>query len=629
MGSRRITILGALILVALTVVAGVVVFVIMQRNTESILSTSLELSLQSRARLFQSGLENRVDRVVTIVTRPVLIQQIEKINANGTDQQARALLQRSMNSFLPTGFSALAVLDANGREIVHAGDFVDSPEISVPLGLELPATLLWNNGLLLSAEATFSNHGKAIGYIRAQSKMSALSKILFDVASLGKTGELSICAPLIENNMQCFPTVLHSVPFKSQRTVKGFRLPMDYALSGESGVIRASDYRRQSVVAAYMPVSTTGLGVVLKTDEDQLFSSLHHQLSYILPALGALVLLGILLLRWLVAPLVQRVVTSELQMRGANRQLAEKETRIRAVIDNVDDGIVVVNATGEIESVNPSVVRIFGYGASEMIGQNVSMLVPDEMSDQSEQHHNQLFRSSQSTIVGRRYEIRATRKDGSTFPMDLRVSEMRVGNAQLFIGTMRDITERKQNEARIVHLATHDALTDLPNRHLLQDRVRQAISHAERFEDIKVALMFVDLDGFKQVNDDYGHDIGDLLLVEVTRRIRGILRSEDTTARQGGDEFIVTLPNIRQSLGASVVAEKLLQALAAPYYIDGNEIRISASIGLALYPDDGKDVETLLNHSDAAMYAAKLAGRGVYRFYDPEMRFPARLARRE
>ena len=151
--------------------------------------------------------------------------------------------------------------------------------------------------------------------------------------------------------------------------------------------------------------------------------------------------------------------------------------------------------------------------------------------------------------------------------------------------------------------------------------LNKAISHAQRHEDTKVALLFIDLDGFKYVNDNYGHDIGDLLLVEVSRRIRGVLRSEDTTARQGGDEFIVTLPNIKQALGASVVAEKLLQALASPYQIDKHEIHISASIGLALYPDNGTDVETLLKHSDSAMYVAKMAGKNVYRYYDPEMHF--------
>lgn len=203
--------------------------------------------------------------------------------------------------------------------------------------------------------------------------------------------------------------------------------------------------------------------------------------------------------------------------------------------------------------------------------------------------------------------------------MDIRITEMSLGETVLFIGTMRDITERKLSEEKIAYLATHDALTNLPNRNLLEDRVHQAISHAGRHEGTKVALLFIDLDGFKQVNDSYGHDVGDFLLIEVTKRICSVLRSEDTTARQGGDEFIVTLPDIKKPEGAAIVAEKLIQSIVQPYELGGDVINISASIGVALFPDDGEDTETLLKHSDTAMYEAKLAGRGVYRFFKPEM----------
>ena len=603
MESRRITIMGALILVVLTLATGVVVFAIMQSNTKSILSTSLELALQSRARVFQTSLDNHINRLVTIATRPFLVQQINKLHVDKTDKKARFLLQKGMDSFLPTGFTALEILDANGKEIVRAGNFITRPDISVPVNLQIPATLFWKGELFLSAKAVFRDHGKTVGFVRSQSRMPALSKIMLGVASLGKTGELAVCAALIENSMQCFPTSLHAEPFSPLRVVNGERLPMDHALS------------------AYMPLSTTGLGMVLKTDQAELFQSVKHQLTYVLPALCALVLFGMLMLRWLVSPLVNKVVTSEREMRKANALLADKETRIRAVFDNVDDGIIVINAAGMIESVNPGAERIFGYSADEMIGQDVSMLMPKAARTHPGKHIGRYLETGQSTVIGAVREMTGLRKDGTSFSMDLRVTAMRIGDADLFIGTMRDITERKKNEERIVHLATHDFLTDLPNRHLLLDRARQAISHAERHEGIKVALLFIDLDGFKHVNDSYGHDVGDLLLVEVSTRIRVVLRNEDTIARQGGDEFIVTLPNIKHPLGASVVAEKLLQALASPYQIEGHEIHISASIGLALYPDNGADVEELLNRSDTAMYAAKMAGRNVYRFYDPEMRF--------
>ncbi len=622
MESRRITILGALILVVLTLAAGVVVFAIMQRNAKSILSTSLELSLQNRARFFQLSLENRVDRVVTIATRPFLIQQIKAFGGDQSNKKAVAMLQRGLDSFLLTGFSALAISDSNGRVIAHSGNFVESPQLAIPIKMRIPAEVLWQNEIMLSVRTVFSDHGKPVGYLRAQAKMPALSKDLFDIPSLGRSGELAFCAPLSGKNMQCLPTVLHPKPFQFvHRLVKDEPLPMDYALSGEAGVISASDYRGHGVVAAYMPLSTTGLGMVLKIDQAELFQPVKHQLMYVVPTLCAMVLFGMLMLRWLVSPLINKVVTSEREMRKANALLADKETRIRAVFDNVDDGIIVINASGAVESVNPGAERMLGYRADELIGQDAGMLMPEATRIQPVKHIRQYLETGRSAIIGAVREITASRKDGTCFPIDLRVTAMKIGDADLFIGIMRDITERKQNEEKIVHLATHDPLTDLPNRHLMLDRVRQAISHAERHEGVKVALLFVDLDGFKQVNDSHGHDVGDLLLVEVSARIQAVLRKEDTIARQGGDEFIVALPNIKQPLGASVVAEKLLQALAMPYQIEGHEIRISASIGLALYPDNGTDVEELLNRSDTAMYAAKMAGKGVYRYYDSEMKF--------
>lgn len=620
MGSQRITVLGGLILVVLTVTTGIAVFAIMQRHTEHVLSASLELSLESRSRLLYSGFDNKINDVLTITTRPFLIEQIKKINQGKDAQKAQALLQKGIASFLMVGFDALAIYDANGRQIARAGDFVTDPELEVPIKLSVPTVLLWKGGLIFSTQQIFRDRGKEIGFIRSQARMPVFGELLTDVDFLGKTGELAICAPLPENNMHCFPMLLHPEPFiKLARIIKGKSLPMDYALSGKIGVLRAKDYRDEVVVAAYRPMEDTELGMVLKTDASELFHSVYDQLKYAITAVAVLIGLGMLMLRWLVTPLLKKVIVSEQQARDANTLLAEKENRVRAIFENVDDGIIVINSTGEIESANPGVECIFGYTASEMIGQDASMLLPQQVRVSAGDYLQRYLETGQSTYVGAAREVLAQRKDGTLFPMDIRVTEMNFGAATLFIGTMRDITERKQSEEKIVHLATHDALTNLPNRHLLQDRLRQAISHARRDKDIRVALLFIDLDGFKQVNDSYGHDVGDALLVEVARRICSVLRSEDTTARQGGDEFIVTLPNIRQPESPEIVAKKLIAQLAAGYLIDGHQLNISASVGVALYPDDGIDTETLLKNSDTAMYAAKMAGRGVYRFYRPEM----------
>ena len=178
----------------------------------------------------------------------------------------------------------------------------------------------------------------------------------------------------------------------------------------------------------------------------------------------------------------------------------------------------------------------------------------------------------------------------------------------------QDITERKRQEDEARFLAYHDTLTGLPNRRLLDDRLRQAIFLAQR-RDTRIALMVVDLDQFKQVNDALGHRAGDAVLREAAQRIAGCVRKADTLARHGGDEFVVVIPDVHQDGDCRVVAEKILHALEPPFRVDEREFSIGASIGVSLYPADAGDGDGVLRNADAAMYRAKQLGRNNYRFY--------------
>ncbi|HJW54303.1 MAG TPA: EAL domain-containing protein, partial [Burkholderiaceae bacterium] len=190
------------------------------------------------------------------------------------------------------------------------------------------------------------------------------------------------------------------------------------------------------------------------------------------------------------------------------------------------------------------------------------------------------------------------------------------------MGAHVDITERKQSEEKIQFLAFHDLLTELPNRMLVQDRFNQAIAYADRSHS-KVALLFLDLDNFKTINDSLGHMMGDNLLKEVAHRLIECARETDTISRQGGDEFLILLPSLPNAEAATPVLEKLINRLSDPYIIAGNELTTSASIGVTFYPDDGNDFESLLKKSDIAMYRAKESGRNAYRFFDNQMNVDA------
>jgi diguanylate cyclase (GGDEF)-like protein len=217
-------------------------------------------------------------------------------------------------------------------------------------------------------------------------------------------------------------------------------------------------------------------------------------------------------------------------------------------------------------------------------------------------------------------EIWNRRKDGTIYPEWISISTVRNENGAIinYIAIFTDITERKAAEDRIRHLAQYDFLTDLPNRALLFDRLTREFFEARRYNK-RFAVLFIDLDKFKPVNDQYGHAVGDLLLREVARRLAGNVRDSDTVSRQGGDEFIILVPELPEIEQVVQLGLKLLRILDEPHLIDGHTLHVTPSIGIAVYPDDGEDVDTLMKNADTAMYRAKNAGRNNLQCYGAEL----------
>jgi diguanylate cyclase (GGDEF)-like protein len=214
-------------------------------------------------------------------------------------------------------------------------------------------------------------------------------------------------------------------------------------------------------------------------------------------------------------------------------------------------------------------------------------------------------------------EIWNRRKTGELYPEWLTITAVKdeAGAVSHYVGTMLDITDRKAAEDEVRHMAHYDVLTDLPNRTLLTDRLHQALAQARR-EKAKLALMFLDLDKFKPVNDQLGHAIGDLLLREVAYRLQACMKREsDTVARLGGDEFVILLAQMDDEQEAATAAEKIVLAISQPFDIEQHTINISTSIGIAIFPAHGMDVKALMKKADEAMYQAKDAGRNCFRFY--------------
>jgi diguanylate cyclase (GGDEF)-like protein/PAS domain S-box-containing protein len=298
------------------------------------------------------------------------------------------------------------------------------------------------------------------------------------------------------------------------------------------------------------------------------------------------------------------------------RQQAREGALATSVLDNAAEGIMVSSADGRIISVNRAFTDITGYSAEEAFGQVPSLLKSHES--------YQDFQGAAAEELGAKGrwqgQVWKRRKDGGTFLALETISPVRNDYGQIvsYVVVFADITELHRKDERIRHLAYHDALTRLANRALLQQRVEQAFDRA-RVDDVPFAMLLLDLDRFKQVNDMLGHRAGDDLLRQVADRLRQCTRHDDTIARVGGDEFVILQPDISGPADPEELATRALQLLATPYDINGIQVVVGASIGLALAPRDGMNFDELFGHSDLALYSAKSQGRNYFRFFDPDM----------
>jgi diguanylate cyclase (GGDEF)-like protein/PAS domain S-box-containing protein len=331
-------------------------------------------------------------------------------------------------------------------------------------------------------------------------------------------------------------------------------------------------------------------------------------------------------LRWLSLS-GKPVVDTDGQNTGGLRGTAEDITQRKRseeslllaekVFSNSGQAILITDPDGTIVSVNPAFTEITGYASAEALGQNPHMF--------SSGRHDKAFFAAMWGELKRSGiwtgEVWDRRKNGEIFPKWLTINavvDASSGEITHYVAIFSDITERKENEARIEHLAYHDPLTGLPNRFALLARLAQSLADARR-SGTQLALMFIDLDHFKNINDSLGHDIGDQLLITVAQRLRSVLREIDTVARLGGDEFVIVVPGIVAPEDAAHVAGKVIEVIGEPLTLAGHVLHTSPSIGIGVFPTDGLDADALMKNADTAMYYAKQDGRNAYHFFTAAM----------
>ncbi len=312
---------------------------------------------------------------------------------------------------------------------------------------------------------------------------------------------------------------------------------------------------------------------------------------------------------------IKQEITERKQIEQALRQAEEK---YRAIFEDAVVGIFQITPEGRPLSVNRALAEMHGYDSPEHLLGEVSNVARQLFVDLSRFDELRHVLDKNGVVRGAEVEVYRSDRTKKWVLVNLRAVRDANGNTVLNEGTVEDITDRKVAEEQVQFLAYYDALTGLPNRTLLQDRLSKAIASARRRKD-KVALLFLDLDEFKTINDSLGHSVGDLVLKEVAERLKRWAREQDTVARVGGDEFLIVLTAVKEVADAAVAAERLMNTIAAEFVVQGHSLGISCSVGISIFAEHGRDGETLIKNADAAMYCAKDSGRNNFRFFTKDM----------
>ncbi len=307
------------------------------------------------------------------------------------------------------------------------------------------------------------------------------------------------------------------------------------------------------------------------------------------------------------------------ELSSAHGELQLREAQFRGVVENITEAIITVDARGQLVSANAAAEKMLRLASAEVGDNNLLDFLKEPHRSRFAGYMREYHDTGHCAVLEEgSQEVLACRRDGSVFFMELGVSDMAVEGENRFIVYARDVSERKKQEERLRLLANYDTLTGLPNRHLFCEQLKAAMARSDRHQTV-LAVLFIDLDGFKRINDTMGHRVGDELLREVAARMQGMIRSADTLARLGGDEFTLLIEELKHVDGAEVVARKIIDVMQQPIRLREHEVVVTPSIGITLYPFGSENVDDLLREADVAMYKAKEGGRNGYRFYHTTM----------
>ena len=607
---EKIGFMSAAVMCVVALVAGLTGFVFQQSIMEASQRDKLQFRLNGQLGILQIALA----QAQWHATRTA---QDERWHAAASErvQAGRALhvAWPEFDALLRHGFAGAQLALPDGTLLYSTGQALrpHATQLNLPGTDGQARTLVWDGSLSLHSALPLQKNGQVFARLTLVQAMPMIQSILFDLSGLDATGEMLLCAaqPRRTGWISCLPSGRQPQPFQlgpaQTMPVAGQIIPIGKAIAGESGLTNATDYQGKNVLAAFTPV-VPNLGMVVKQQTTELYSVIRNQLTLLIPILLLLLLSGIMVMRSTIRPLTQR-------LRASERQAREQRLEINTVLESVGEGILTINEAGNIESYNLAAANIFGYSAQEVLGQSLTMLMPEELREAHTSGMQRYLESGIARVVGRpALEMVGLHKNGGRFTLELTVNEIRYEARRIFVGVVRDITESRRTEEKLIFLAQYDILTGLPNRALFMDRLAGAMLRASRSRTA-LAVMFLDLDGFKAVNDTLGHHSGDELLRKFGERLQLAVRKSDSVARLAGDEFTVILEGMNQpERDTREVADKIISAMQHPFDLGEHQVKVTTSIGLAIHRNDEVDLNELLRRADDAMYRAKQRGKNCW-----------------
>ncbi|MEO6155442.1 MAG: EAL domain-containing protein [Thermomonas sp.] len=436
--SQRLIRTAALITTSLVVVAAFSGFAALGTVSRAAIADKLEQTLQARVMVLEQEQRLALALANALATRPDLIEAADQL-AMASSPVAMTRVEAALSDAMTSGFRGAAVLDPQGRTLARRGTFADAPEISATLDPAGHATLLWEGQFLLRASVPLSSAGNTLVL---EKPVPNFSKAWSNTAGLGDTGEGVLCRDGT-SSLRCFPSRFNRSAFSPARTFQGQALPMVFALQGQSGTQSRVDYRGKQVVASFRPVAGDQLGMVVKQDGNELAGPIRRALFWMLPMLAVLVGAALWLLRLKVNPLGQELERLESTARDAHAE-------IDAVLRGISDGLLIVDAQNRIVSANRAATSMFGYREQDLLGRDLSLLIPPSMRAAHETGMVRFNAGGEARVVGKgRLELRGLRSDGSEFPLELSVDSIPHAGAVRLVGTMRDITVRNQAQQAV------------------------------------------------------------------------------------------------------------------------------------------------------------------------------------